>query len=56
MSGSRSLVEELRVEPGSDPHLAKRDPGARVGAPGKKEGVVRLEQHVARLAAGLCAL
>ena len=49
MSGSRSLVEELRVEPGSDPHLAKRDPGARVGAPGKKEGVVRLEQHVARL-------
>jgi PPK2 family polyphosphate:nucleotide phosphotransferase len=49
MSDSRSLVDELRIEPGSPPHLAGRDPGARVGAPGKKEGLERLEQHVERL-------
>src|SRR6476659_1031975 len=42
------LADELRVEPGSHPQLAKRDPGARVGAPGKKDGLERLEQHVER--------
>ncbi len=38
------------MAPGSEPHLAKRDPGARVGAPGKREGLARLEELVAELA------
>ena len=45
----KSLLAELRVEPGSDPRLAERDPGERVGAPDKKEGVARLEELVEQL-------
>ena len=40
---------ELRVEPGSPPHLEGRDPGARIGAPGKHEGLARLAELVERL-------
>ena len=40
---------ELRVEPGSPPHLEGRDPGARIGAPGKQEGLARLAELVERL-------
>jgi PPK2 family polyphosphate:nucleotide phosphotransferase len=46
---SHNLLDELRVKPGSGPHLESRDPGARVGASGKKEGLERIEQLVARL-------
>ena len=45
----KSLLAELRVEPGSDPRLSERDPDERVGAPGKKEGVARLEELVEQL-------
>jgi PPK2 family polyphosphate:nucleotide phosphotransferase len=44
------MLDDLRVKPGSAPHLDHRDPGARVGAPGKKEGLERLVQLVERLA------
>jgi polyphosphate kinase 2 (PPK2 family) len=50
MSPSHGLPDELRVEPGSSPRLDERDPGARVGAPDKLQGLDRLGQHVARLA------
>ncbi len=50
MSANRQLLDELRVQPGARPHLAERDPGVRVGAPGKKEGLERLEELVGRLA------
>jgi PPK2 family polyphosphate:nucleotide phosphotransferase len=45
-----SLLDALRVEPGSAPKLAERDPDERVGAPGKKEGIERLEELVEQLA------
>jgi PPK2 family polyphosphate:nucleotide phosphotransferase len=51
MSASNELLQELRVEPGSAPHLDKRDPGARVGAPGKQEGLERIADLVDRLGA-----
>jgi PPK2 family polyphosphate:nucleotide phosphotransferase len=50
VTANRHLVEELRVTPGSDPQLAHRDSGARVGAPGKKEGLARLDELVQELA------
>src|SRR4051812_46775688 len=40
---------ELRVEPGTSPHLDGRDPGARIGAPGKQEGLAHLAELVERL-------
>ena len=43
------LLEELRVQPGKAPHLARRDPGARLGAESKAEGVERLQGLVHRL-------
>jgi PPK2 family polyphosphate:nucleotide phosphotransferase len=43
------LLAELRVKPGSAPHLTDRDPGARVGASGKQEGLERLTHLIARL-------
>ena len=43
------LLDDLRVKPGSAPHLDHRDPGARVGAPGKKEGLERIAHLVERL-------
>jgi len=49
VSASRRLIDDLRVEPGSAPHLAKRDPDARVGAPSKDEGLARLTALVERL-------
>jgi PPK2 family polyphosphate:nucleotide phosphotransferase len=44
-----SLSHELRVEPGSRPHIDQRDAGARIGAPGKQEGLDRLSEIVERL-------
>jgi PPK2 family polyphosphate:nucleotide phosphotransferase len=43
------LLEQLRVEPGSAPHLDRRDPGARLGAPSKEEGLARLQDLAERL-------
>jgi PPK2 family polyphosphate:nucleotide phosphotransferase len=50
VADARDLIDRLRVEPGSPPQLAKRDPGARVGAPDKQAGLARLSDCVARLA------
>jgi PPK2 family polyphosphate:nucleotide phosphotransferase len=44
-----AVLDDLRVRPGSAPNLTKRDPGARVGAPDKKAGIVRLAELVERL-------
>jgi PPK2 family polyphosphate:nucleotide phosphotransferase len=49
MSSVHDLLEQLRVKPGSAPQLDHRDPGARVGAQGKKEGVERIAHLVERL-------
>ena len=49
MSASKRLIGDLRVEPGSSPHLAKRDPDARIGAPDKDEGLAHLTALVERL-------
>jgi PPK2 family polyphosphate:nucleotide phosphotransferase len=49
VAARHKLIEELRVDPGSAAHLAKRDPGARVGAPGKQEGLQRLAELIERL-------
>jgi PPK2 family polyphosphate:nucleotide phosphotransferase len=49
VADSNGLIDELRVEPGSPPHLAKRDPDARVGAADKNAGVARLTELVERL-------
>ena len=46
---TKRLLDELRVEPGSAPRLGERDPGARVGAESKAEGLERLAQLVERL-------
>ncbi len=46
---SKSLLDELRVEPGAAPRLAERDPGARLGAGSKSDGVERLAELVERL-------
>src|SRR5262245_22793839 len=43
------LLDELRVTPGSRPRLRRRDPGARLGASGKQEGLERLAVLVQRL-------
>jgi PPK2 family polyphosphate:nucleotide phosphotransferase len=43
------LLDELRVAPGSAPELARRDPGARLGAAGKSDGLERLQKLVERL-------
>ena len=50
MTANRQLLDELRVHPGAHPQLGERDPGARVGADGKKEGLARLDELVERLA------
>jgi len=44
-----TLAHELQVEPGSAPGLDRRDPGARIGAAGKAEGLDRLAGLVGRL-------
>jgi len=44
------LLDQLKVEPGSSPQLGSRDPGARLGAADKTEGLERLAQLVERLA------
>jgi PPK2 family polyphosphate:nucleotide phosphotransferase len=46
---SKRLIDNLRVEPGSPPQLAKRDPDARIGAPDKDEGLAHLNALVDRL-------
>ena len=43
------LLDELRVQPGKAPQLARRDSGARPGADSKLEGLERLENLVSRL-------
>ena len=45
----KSFVRELRVEPGSPPHLDRHDPDLRLGASGKQEGLERLAALVERL-------
>jgi PPK2 family polyphosphate:nucleotide phosphotransferase len=44
-----SILDELRIEPGSPPRLDRRDPSVRLGAPSKEEGLVRLQELVERL-------
>jgi PPK2 family polyphosphate:nucleotide phosphotransferase len=46
---THDLLKELQVEPGSAPRLDQRDPDARIGAPGKQEGLERLQELVERL-------
>src|SRR5579862_2052194 len=43
------LLHALRVAPGSPPELARRDPGARVGAADKQHGLAELATLVERL-------
>jgi PPK2 family polyphosphate:nucleotide phosphotransferase len=43
------LLDQLQVAPGSAPELARREPGARLGAPSKTEGLERLAELVERL-------
>ncbi len=43
------LLDELRVKPGEAPRLRDRDPGARLGADGKVEGLELLAKRVERL-------
>ena len=43
------MTNELRVQPGSAPKLARRDPGLRIGAANKQEGLARLASLVGRL-------
>lgn len=43
-------LKAFRVDPGSAPRLDERDPGIRVGADGKQEGLERLQARVERLA------
>lgn len=50
MKASQELLRQLRVEPGSAPDLASRDPGARLGASDKKAGLERLQNVVAEVA------
>jgi PPK2 family polyphosphate:nucleotide phosphotransferase len=47
---ARSFIDDLKVEPGTPPHLGRRDPDQRVGAPDKAAGVVELEHAVERIA------
>lgn len=42
-------LHDLRVEAGSAPRLAKRDPGARLGAADKAHGIARLAEVVERI-------
>src|SRR4051794_11102477 len=43
------LLDELRVRPGDAPSLDRRDPGARLGAGSKPEGLERVAKLVGRL-------
>ena len=43
------LLDELRVRPGAAPELDRRDPGARLGADAKADGLDRLATLVERL-------
>ena len=43
------LLDELRVRPGDGPSLDRRDPGARLGADSKSDGLERLAKLVERL-------
>jgi PPK2 family polyphosphate:nucleotide phosphotransferase len=47
---NRDHHAELLVVPGSSPKLDRRDPGARIGATGKQDGLVHLAKLVERLA------
>ncbi len=42
-------LAELRVAPGSQPHLDRRDPARRFGASDKMAGLIRLQELVERL-------
>ena len=44
-----AVHRDLRVEPGSAPGLARRDPGRRLGAESKEEGLERLNALVERI-------
>jgi PPK2 family polyphosphate:nucleotide phosphotransferase len=43
------LLDELRVRTGDAPHLDRREPGARLGAESKTEGLERLASLIERL-------
>ena len=45
-----NLLDDLRVRPGAAPRLDHRDPGARLGADSKPDGLERLGNLVERLA------
>ena len=47
--GTVKLLDELRVQPGEAPQLDRRDPGARLGAESKAEGLGQLAKLVERL-------
>lgn len=49
MEDRKELIRELEVAPGSRLHLGERDPGKRLGAADKSEGVERLAELVGRL-------
>lgn len=46
---TRRLVDRLRVQPGTPAGLDGRDPGDRLGFPGQREGLERLEELVGEL-------
>ena len=47
--GRDDFLAALRVEPGQRPRLDRRDPGARLGAPGKQAGLRKLASDLERL-------
>jgi PPK2 family polyphosphate:nucleotide phosphotransferase len=49
MTKPAELVAGLRIQPDTPPRLDERDPGVRIGAPGKPEGLERLAALVERL-------
>jgi PPK2 family polyphosphate:nucleotide phosphotransferase len=51
VSSAKQLLETLRIAPGKAPQLDRRDPGRRLGAGSKKEGLAQLDRLVERLAA-----
>jgi PPK2 family polyphosphate:nucleotide phosphotransferase len=43
------MIGQLRVEPGDSPHLAKRDPGSKLGMKNKAAGLELLEELIGEL-------
>jgi PPK2 family polyphosphate:nucleotide phosphotransferase len=49
VTSTHDLLKQLRVQPGSAAQLDRRDPGVRIGAPSKQDGLARLQELVERL-------